>query len=76
MADNKALIVLGGLAAGAAALFAFTRKPKEERPGDIILSDLVITPLTVMVGEAVTISVLATNIGAERATKTVRMEVR
>ena len=66
-------LIAGGLAVGAAYLL--TKEKPEVRPGDIVLSDLVITPLTVGIGEAVAISVLATNIGAERANKTVRCEV-
>lgn len=75
MADNKALLALGALAAAGAALFAFTRKAKEIRPGDITLSGLTITPLTVAVGEAVAIAVTATNVGEARATKNIICEV-
>ena len=77
MAENKvlALIAAAGTMAVGVGLYLVTRKKPEERPGDIVLSDLVITPLTVGVGEAVAISVLATNIGAGEATRVVRLEV-
>lgn len=39
------------------------------------VTELLITPSEVYVGEPVTISVLVTNIGAERGTKTVTLEV-
>lgn len=39
------------------------------------LSDLVVEPSTVNVGEPVTISVTVTNIGGKRGTKTVALEV-
>lgn len=70
---NTGAIVLGVGAVGVAIL-AFTRRA-EAHPGDILLSDLVIYPSQVSVGEPVEISVTAINIGKEKATKEIVFEV-
>jgi len=43
--------------------------------GEFTVTDLIIEPTTVNVGDPVTISVLVTNVGAEIGTKTVTLEV-
>ena len=44
-------------------------------PAEFVVSDLVITPPTVYVGEPVTISVLVTNVGGTTGTATITLEV-
>ena len=73
--DNKqktGLVVLGAtaLVAGVTLL-----GKKEEFPENIILSDLVIIPLEVEVGETVEISCMAYNEGSEKATRKVELSV-
>lgn len=46
-----------------------------ELPAEFVVTDLVITPSEVYVGEPVTISVLVTNVGGTRGTKTISLEV-
>ena len=63
---------LGVIVIGALALAA--RKPPIP-PENIILSDLVISPTEVYVGEPVSISVIATNIGETAGSYKVTCEV-
>ena len=72
--EKKAAIGFGlaGLLTG--AILLLTRKV-EAHPENIILSDLAIYPLEVYVGEPVGISLIATNIGEEKATKEIFCEV-
>ena len=49
--------------------------PVPPAPADIQLFDLVIYPSTVLIGEAVTISVSAVNRGGTRGTKTITLTV-
>lgn len=44
-------------------------------PAEFVVSDLVITPSTVYIGEQVTISVLVTNVGGTAGTATITLEV-
>lgn len=52
-----------------------TNSPSCPGPGEFVVTDLLIEPATVNVGEPVAISVLVTNVGGERGTKTVTLEV-
>ena len=60
---KKAAIGLGVIGATVLGLWALTRKAEAIPPADIVLSDLVIEPSEVYVGEQVTISATTTNIG-------------
>lgn len=69
-----------GVAAGITALIAAIVAAVKARAvppevGEFEVTDLIISPAEVYVGEPVAISVLVTNIGAERGTKTVTLEV-
>ncbi len=68
-------MVVGGLLA--VAVVALTRrKPPILPPApEVVLSDLVISPAVVAVGEPVTIMVTATNMGDKTEAVTVRCEV-
>lgn len=46
-----------------------------ELPAEFAVTDLIITPSEVYVGEPVTISVLVTNVGGTRGIKTITLEV-
>lgn len=65
---SKIAIIVGGAGLSSLGLWALTRKV-EAHPGNIVLEDLVILPAEVYIGEPVKISVIATNIGGEKATK-------
>ena len=70
---KKGTIVAGiGLAGGLAYLL--TRKA-EAHPDNIVLSDLIIYPTEVYVNNPVNISLNATNVGEEEATKEIECEV-
>lgn len=65
-----------GIGIGLAALAAyFLMKEAEAHPEYIVLSDLVISPAEVYVGETVDISLVATNVGDKKATKQIICEV-
>ena len=68
-----AIVLLGGVGAASLTIWAMTRKV-EAHPGDIVLSDLVISPMEAYVSEPVEISVIATNLGEETATKEIVCE--
>ena len=72
-----AVLLIGGAAAAAAvALYLATRaKAAPIPPKDIVLSDLVIEPSEVYVGEPVSIFVTATNIGGVTGSYQVTCEV-
>lgn len=73
---EKAIAVGVGVAALAGLTYILTReKVAEAHPENIILSDLLVSPRAVHIGEPVEISVIATNIGAEKATKQIICEV-
>ena len=64
MADGKKIVIGLGVVAGIGALIYATTKVKAAIPPEnIVLSDLVIEPSEVYVGQPVSISVIATNIG-------------
>lgn len=65
------VLVLGVVAGG---IYLLSRKA-EAYPGNIVLSDMTILPTETYVGEPVEISVVATNIGGEQATKEIVCEV-
>ena len=65
------VLILGLVAGG---FYLFTRKA-EAHPEDIMLSGLVIIPSEVYVGQLVSISLTATNMGSEIATKELNCEV-
>lgn len=46
-----------------------------EFPAEFVVTDLIITPSEVYVGEPVTISVLVTNVGGTRGTKAITLEI-
>ena len=71
---GKIAIAAGAVGATIAGLWAITRKA-ESFPGNIVLENLIISPSEVNVGELVTISLIATNIGEEKATKEIVSEV-
>lgn len=77
MADKgKTGAIIGGLAAAGAALaFALTRRKPSILPEDIRVSDLIIEPAELYVGEQVSISVLVTNQGEVAGSYTVNCEV-
>ncbi len=74
---GKAIAVIGGL--GLVGLAVFFAKKAEAAPPispeDIVLSDLIIEPDTVHVGEPVSIRVTATNIGGVAGSHEVTCEV-
>jgi len=72
--SNKAILATGVIGTGVAFLFLIGRGA-EAHPEDIILSDLVISPSKQYVGEPVTISLIATNTGEEKATREIVCEV-
>ena len=79
LAPEKSLsraVVLGLTVAGGLGyvLYRLTRPPALA-PADIVVSDLVISPPEVYLGEVVTISVLARNIGQVAGTATITCEV-
>ena len=69
----KAVILLGGIGAGIASIFAFTKKA-EALPENVMLSNLQM-PTEVYIGETVVISLIAENIGGEQATREIVLEV-
>jgi len=66
------LMVLGAVGAG---VYALTRTVIAA-PENIVVSDLTISPIEVYVDETVEISVIATNIGQEKATREIICEVQ
>ena len=70
-------VVLGLTVAGGLGywLYRLTRPPALA-PADIVVSDLVISPPEVYLGEVVTISVLVRNIGQVAGTATITCEVQ
>lgn len=57
-------------------LLIFGRRGKAEaHPGNIVLSNLLISPSQVYVGQPVTISLVATNTGGETATREIILEI-
>ena len=74
--DKKAIAVVGvGLGVIAIGAFVLTAKKPPISPENIILSDLVVSPSEVYVGEPVLISVIATNIGEMAGSYEVTCEV-
>jgi hypothetical protein len=73
MEDGKKLLVVGLVTA--AVVLLFRKKAGAIPPADIQLSNLVISPTEVYVGQPVSISVDATNIGQTAGSYTVTMEV-
>ena len=71
---GKAAIVIGTIGTGIGVLLLLGRKA-EVQPGNIILGSLTISPAEVYIGERVEISVMATNIGEETATREIVCEV-
>jgi len=70
-------VVLGltGVAGGLGYVLYRLTRPPALAPADIVVSDLVISPPEVYLGEVVTISVLARNIGQVAGTATITCEV-
>ena len=56
-------------------IWVLTKKVKAIPPENIVLSDLVISPIQAYVGEPVSISVVATNIGETTGSYEVTCEV-
>lgn len=77
MADKgKAIAVVGvGLGVIAIGAFALAAKKPPISPENIILSDIVVSPGEVYVGEPVSISVVAINIGETAGLYEVNCEV-
>jgi len=71
-------VVLGltGVAGGLGYVLYRLTRPPALAPADIVVSDLVISPPEVYLGEVVTISVLARNIGQVAGTATITCEVQ
>ena len=76
MKDKKVGIGIGiaALLAGLGAFLLMKRKPPIP-PEDIVLSNLIISPGEVYVGEPVSISVVATNIGGTAGSYEITCEV-
>ena len=73
--DGRKIVIGVGLAAvGAGAILLLTKKPSIP-PEDITISDLSIEPSEVLVGEPVSISVVASNIGESAGSYEVNCEV-
>lgn len=70
--DKKKIIAGAGILGGAVALYLLLKRPTG---GEFQLSNLIIEPTMVNVGEPVTVGVTVTNIGETTGTKIVRMEV-
>lgn len=74
--DKKAIAVVGvGLGVVLIGAFALAAKKPPISPENIILSDLVVSPGEVYVGEPVSISVIATNIGGMDGSYKINCEV-
>lgn len=74
--DKKKTIVGLGIGLLGALAYLVLRKPAPPiPPADIVLSDLVIEPSEVYVGETVTISIIVTNIGETVGSYEVTCEV-
>ncbi len=74
MGKKAGLGILASL--GLVGIFFFGRRGKAKaQPGNIVLSNLVISPSQVYVGQPVTISLVATNTGGEKATLEMILEV-
>ena len=75
--DNKkpAIIIGASLALLGAGLAIFSQIKKKIPPENIVLSDLVIEPAEVYVGEPVSISVIATNTGGVAGSYEITCEV-
>jgi len=71
-------VVLGltGVAGGLGYVLYRLTRPPALAPADIVVSDLVISPPEVYLGEVVTISVLVRNIGQVAGTATITCEVQ
>lgn len=72
--DGKKIAIGAGLLAAVTGVVLLVKK-KPIPPEDIVLSDLQIEPSEVYVGETVSISVVATNIGGEVGSYEVSLEV-
>lgn len=70
-------VVAGGIVTGLIGVgyLIFGRKLPELPPANVVLSDLVISPAELYLGQSVTISVTATNIGETKGTATITCEV-
>lgn len=77
MAEDKKKVAAIGLGLGLVAIGAVALAAKKPpiSPEDIVLSDLIISPTQVYVGEPVSISVVATNIGGTTGSYEVTCEV-
>lgn len=77
MTDNKTLGIGLGVAASAGVLLYLATRAKAAPlpPADIVLSDLIIEPSEVYVGETVSIAVMVTNIGETTGSYEVVCEV-
>jgi len=73
--DKKAIVVGVGLGVLVIGAFALAAKKPPISPENIILSDLDIFPGEVFIGEPVSISVVATNIGETAGSYEVNCEV-
>ncbi|GAH49899.1 unnamed protein product [marine sediment metagenome] len=73
----KTMVVIMGLAILASVIQGMIPQPAPDPipPGEVLLSNLVIEPLEVNVGETVTIGVTATNIGEAGGSYEVTCEV-
>lgn len=71
---NKVAMIVGAIGAGIGAILLLSKKA-EAYPENIVLSNLTISPAEVTVGDPVVISLTATNLGAETATKEIVCEV-
>ena len=72
---RKVAVVAGIVAAIVGGIWALTKKVAAVPPEDIVLSNLSITPSEVYIGEAVTITITATNIGGTAGSYTITCEV-
>jgi hypothetical protein len=73
--DGKKVAVVGGLGLVILGIWGLTKKAKVISPENIVLSDLIISPVQAYVGEPVSISVVATNIGEAAGSYEVNCEV-
>lgn len=73
--DGKKIIIGAGLLVAVTGVVLLAKKKPSIPPEDIVLSDLQIEPSEVYVGEPVSISVVATNIGGEVGSYEVTLEV-
>ena len=72
MKANRAFLAIGGFFTAMFAGYLLLRPSAPPiPPADLVVSDLIISPLVVYPGETVTISVVVTNIGGEKGTATI-----